>query len=302
MKMMTRAAVVAVMAMANLGGCVGAPEGELDSVVQEAAATNPPGGSPVEPGVPGGGHTAPVNPCQVGLPRNFTGASVQVILDLLDTSADVSDPFTVAFNTAPGTCFFNAAEAGNGVRVNGRFRVTTPITLHDNVTASVEPSPTATDPYVYRVRIDVGDVSFASIGDVDISTNCLALDRRLNGTMRDLVIEVDLAPPTPSRGTFLVRRVTTDFGAVTVVNPDALIPSFTPVVDAANAQLATAATRAMIRDTITDAVESQSAITSLATLADLGFRNETGWSTSKTMCSNVLASCSGADCGRVRYY
>lgn len=301
MKTMTRFAVVAVLAAVNLGGCVGAPVDEVDSVTQEATATPSPAPSPVAAGS-GGAAAAPTNPCLFAAGHDFTGSSVDVILDLLNTSADVSTPFTVAFNTAPGTCFFNAAEAGNGVRVNGRFRITTPITLHDNVTASVVASPSAADPYVYRVRIDVGDVAFDSIGEVDISTNCLALDRRLNGTMRDLVIDIDLAPPTPSRGTFLLRRVTPSFGTVTVVNPDALIPSFGPVVLLANSQLATAANRDMMRDLIAATIQSQSAITSLASLADLGFQNETGWRTSKTMCSDVLTTCSGADCGRVRYY
>jgi len=39
-------------------------------------------------------------------------------------------------------------------------------------------------------------------------------------------------------------------------------------------------------------------------LADLGFRNETGWSTSKTMCSDAFSSsCGGGGaCGRVRFY
>lgn len=304
MNTMTRFAVVAVLSAMNLGGCVGAPEAELDSLTQEATASTTP--LPTDQGttLTGGAATTPTNPCLLAATHDFTGSSVDVFLDLLDTTADVSTPFTVAFNTAPGTCFFNSAEAGYGVRVNGRFRITTPIVLHHNVTASVVASPSASDPYLYRVRIDVGDVRFDSIGDVDISTNCLALDRRLNGTMRDLVIDIDLAPPTPTRGTFLLRRVTPSFGDVTVVNPDALIPSFGPVVLLANSQLATTANRTMMRDLIASTIESQSAITGLASLADLGFRNETGWSTSKTMCSDVFsASCSsGGACGRVRFY
>ena len=283
---------------------MGAPEAELDSLTQEATASTTP--LPTDQGttLTGGAATTPTNPCLLAATHDFTGSSVDVFLDLLDTTADVSTPFTVAFNTAPGTCFFNSAEAGYGVRVNGRFRITTPIVLHHNVTASVVASPSASDPYIYRVRIDVGDVRFDSIGDVDISTNCLALDRRLNGTMQDLVIDIDLAPPTPSRGTFLLRRVTPSFGDVTVVNPDALIPSFGPVVLLANSQLATTANRTMMRDLIASTIESQSAITGLASLADLGFQNETGWRTSKTMCSDVFSSScsSGGACGRVRFY
>nr|MBK7067208.1 hypothetical protein [Deltaproteobacteria bacterium] len=304
MNTMTRFAVVAVLAAMNLGGCVGAPEGELDSLTQEATASTTTPATDEGTTLAGTAAPSPLSSCLLAATHDFTGSSVDLFLDLLDTTADVSTPFTVAFNTAAGTCFFNAAEAGYGVRVNGRFRITTPIVLHHNVTASVVASPTAGDAYIYRVRIDVGDVRFDSIGDVDISTNCLALDRRLNGTMRDLVIDIDLAPPTPTRGTFLLRRVTPSFGDVTVVNPDALIPSFGPVVLLANSQLATAANRTMMRDLIASTIESQSAIIGLASFADLGFQNETGWRTSKTMCSDVFSSsCGGGGaCGRVRFY
>nr|MBK7065804.1 hypothetical protein [Deltaproteobacteria bacterium] len=142
MNTMTRFAVVAVLAAMNLGGCVGAPEGELDSLTQEATASTTTPATDEGSSLAGAVAPSPLSSCLLAATHDFTGSSVDLFLDLLDTTADVSTPFTVAFNTAAGTCFFNAAEAGYGVRVNGRFRITTPIVLHHNVTASVVASPT----------------------------------------------------------------------------------------------------------------------------------------------------------------
>ncbi len=268
------------VAAAMFAGCVGAPLEDADMAVE-------------------GVNVAPS--CNLLPAHPFTGSGITPWLDALNVTVPVSGAFTLALDTAPGNCFFNANLAGDGVRASGTFHVTSPIALHGNLAGSVVADGAGVDPYEYRVRVHVGDVTFASDGDVVMSTNCLSLNRPLVGTVHALDIDVDLAAPKPSRSHFVVRRVTPSFGTVTVVNPDALIPSFTPVCNAINTQLASASVRAMISDAIVAAMGGASAVSGLATLADLGFASETGFGSSNTICSDTLSTCSGVACGSVKY-
>ena len=109
-------------------------------------------------------------------------------------------------------------------------------------------------PYFLKVTASLGDIRFASVGDLDISVPCLGLDRNLEGTLRDLEVEVYYRPPRPGQNRFTYDHFDVDFGTVSVVNPDALIPSFGPVVTTTNAWLASASGRALIEDSIEAAV------------------------------------------------
>jgi hypothetical protein len=272
--------------VATLGGCYGG-EAVDDAQQSPANALSP----------------APLT-CPFADRFLYTESHVQSVLDALNTTIPAPAPFTLALDTSNGDCFLAPAQVGSGVRVNGTFALTSSLTLHNNMTASFVADSDGSDPYLVELDIALGTVTFASQGDVDISVPCLGLDRRLDGTMRDVTVKLFYAPPKTGRTSFRFDHIHVDFGSTTVVNPDATIAWFTPVCSAINANLASASTRASIESTLEGTIAAQSVVTSTlpSTLTSLFWLAAPGTSSS-SICSAILGGgtgCSTADCAEYK--
>ena len=274
--------------VAGLGGCYGGGEA-IDSEAQQAPASSL---TPV-----------PIT-CPFADRFLYTEHDVQVVLDALNTTIPAPAPFSVAIDTSRGDCFIAPAQVGSGVRVGGSFALTSALTLHDNMTASFVSDSDGSDPYLVELDVNLGTVTFSSVGDVDISVPCLGLDRRLDGTMRNVMVKLFYAPPKSGRTSFRFDHVDVSFGTTTVVNPDASISWFTPVCDAINANLASASTRASIESTLEGTIAAQSTVTSTlpSTLGALFWLAAPG-NSSSSICSAVLgggSGCSTSDCAEYK--
>ncbi len=229
----------------------------------------------------------PLNRCTLfGQNHTHTTAATQGLLDAVDVTLPTPPPFAVDVDTSNGNCVFAPAQVGSGVRVRGSFQINTTLRLRDNLDARFVAGAGGV-PYFLKVTASLGDIRFASVGDLDISVPCLGLDRNLEGTLRDLEVEVYYRPPRPGQNRFTYDHFDVDFGTVSVVNPDALIPSFGPVVTTTNAWLASAGGRALIEDSIEAAVAPQIApLSNLSALFTLSFWGPApGVESSATICS-----------------
>ncbi len=277
------------LGVAAMVGCYGAP-------------------SPEEGGANGELTPAParVSPCVAfGQSYVYEASRPQALVDGLNVSLPITEPFEIDLDTSNGRCFIAPAQVGSGYRVQGRFRLSDPVVIHDNVTASLVPDGGGPDPYLLKLDIDLGDVRFESIGEVDISVPCLGLDRRLNGVVRDLHVKAYYRPVRVGVNRFAFDHVDADFTSVRVSNPDAPIPQITLVTDAINAHLAGAAGSRAVETAIEDAVEAQPAVRdAIPTVLTPNFWAEApGTENGATVCGvtyNPAGVCTSGSCARYR--
>ena len=230
----------------------------------------------------------------------FDSDVVQVWLDALDTSVELDETFEIDENTAPGTCFINSAEAGNGIRIRGDLVVSDTFDIDGNITASFA-SSSGSAPYYLRVDIDVGNVDFESDGDLDISAYCFGLDQAVTGTIHDLTVKLYLSPPSTSRTDFGLHHVDVDFGDIDLDSLSAPMSIYNLAATLFDNVLDTNTDlRGALEEAVEDALESSPIAGTVSDLADLAFALDSGYSSSTdTICSvdyDGWADCGGGAC------
>jgi len=125
------------------------------------------------------------------------------------------DPVDIEFESG-SACASNAAEKGDGYRVDGSLSLVNDIVIDPaNVGLSLVPG-SGSIPYFVRVFVDVGDVPFASDGTMDISAYCTSFDQAVTGVIPDVSLTLDLAPPRPGNNHFSLHSTTLDTGDIEV--------------------------------------------------------------------------------------
>lgn len=145
----------------------------------------------------------------------FTDADVAPLSGVIDTTLDV-DSFDISVDSGAAACGPQPAETGPGYRLIGSLSLTDEIVLDQSTVGLGLVPGTGNVPYFLRLTVDVGDVSFASDGEMDISAYCTNLDQPVSGTISGVQLTVDLAPPRPGQNHFSVHDTQLTFDSIDV--------------------------------------------------------------------------------------